>query len=227
MEDSLSPARLVAEFGGTYARELGIDLSQGDTVEIQKWFLAAVLFGARISTGIAVKTYLEFDRAKLVQPGQILDAGRARLVRTLGLGGYARYDFKTASKLTEVSGALLRNYAGDLNVLHRDAADAADLERRIRQLGKGIGDVTVAIFLREMRGIWQKAQPLPSERTIQAARTSGFIDADISDKAQVLQALMTAWREDGMRAEEFPKFEVALVRYGATLRRKRTQPAII
>src|SRR5512133_662680 len=148
MERRLSPSSLVAEIGGSYAVELGIDLSQRDTVEVQKWFLAAVLFGARIPVATAMKTYLEFKRAGLVQPEKIRKAGRDTLIRTLGRGGYARYDFKTADKLIEVTDSLMREYAGDLNTLHGAAAGAADLERRIKQLGKGIGDVTVNIFLR-------------------------------------------------------------------------------
>ena len=78
--------------------------------------------------------------------------------------------FKTADKLFGISNALFRDYAGDLNALNRVAADGSDLERRIKQLGKGIGDVTVKIFLREMRGVWPKTPPLPSEREMQAAK---------------------------------------------------------
>jgi hypothetical protein len=52
--------------------------------------------------------------------------------------------FKTADKLFGISNALFRDYAGDLNALNRVAADRSDLERRIKQLGKGIGDVQTA-----------------------------------------------------------------------------------
>lgn len=76
---------------------------------------------------------------------------------------------KTADKLLSVSNALFRDYAGDLDTLNGVTADGADLERRIKQLGKGNGDVTVNIFLCEMRGVWPKTPPLPSERAVQAA----------------------------------------------------------
>lgn len=221
MERCLSPSELIAKFGGSYAKELGIDLSRGDNMEIQKWFLAALLFGARISVKTAVQTYLEFERCGLVQAEKILDAGWNALVGALGRGGYARYDFKTATKLLEVTNNLMRDHAGDLNGLHRAAVGEADLERRIKQLGKGVGDVTANIFLREMRGIWPKAQPLPSEQTVQAARALGLVDQHVSDKSHILQLLMAASVKDGMKPENFPEFEAALVRYGATLRRKR------
>lgn len=217
-----SPSAFVRETGGSYARELGIDLSGGEPAEIQKWLLAAVLFGAPISVGTAVKTYREFERAGLVRFDRIRQAGWHALVRTLGRGGYARYDFKTATKLIEVADRLSLDYGDDANALHLAAADETDLVRRIRQLGKGIGEVTAGIFLRELRGVWSKAQPLPSALAVLAAGTLGLVDAGTLDKAEVRQALMTLWREDGMTPETFPEFETALLRHGATLRRKRT-----
>jgi hypothetical protein len=221
MKGRISPSDLIAQFGGSYARELGIDLSRGDSMEIQKWFLAAVLFGAPIPIKTAVKTYREFERAGRAQPEKLVGAEWSELVGILGRGGYTRYDFKTATKLLDIANSLLRNYAGDLNALHDDAADEADLERRIRQLGKGIGDVTINIFLREMRGIWKKAQPLPAERTVQAAKALGLIDANLYGGTDILQVLKAVAREDGIQSEEFPEFEAALVRYGTTLRKKR------
>ena len=52
--------KLISALGGKFSKELGIDLSQGISTEIFKWFLASKLFGARIGTNIAVKTYREF-----------------------------------------------------------------------------------------------------------------------------------------------------------------------
>jgi hypothetical protein len=222
MGNSISPSNLVEQFGGSFAGELGIDLSGGEASEIQKWFLAAILYGARISGKIAANTYAEFNQAGLVSPETILCAGWQELVRVLGRGGYKRYDCKTADKLLRISHTLLQEYAGDLNTLHRAAIDELDLERRVNQLGKGIGDVTVNIFLREMRCIWPKAQPILSEGTVQAAKALGFVHDNLFDRARILQILKAASGNDGMRPVDFPEFEAALVRYGATLRRKRT-----
>ena len=220
MKCSVSPSELVKKFGGSYARELGIDLSRSDSSEIYKWFLAAILFGARISGKTAAKTYAEFARARVVSSEQILQVGWNGLVKILGRGGYARYDFKTADKLLEVSSTLLREYAGDLSSLHRLAADQSDLERRLKQLGKGIGDVTVNIFLREMRGIWPKAQPLPSAKMVQAAKALGLIDIGLCDGSIILKALKAAAQEDGIKPEDFAEFEAALVRFAMASRTK-------
>lgn len=216
----MSPSELVARVGGTYARELGIDLSRAESGEVHKWFVAAVLFGARISGKIAAKTYREFELAGVLSPKRILDAGWDALVGLLDRGGYARYDFKTATKLLEVHHTLVQQYKGDLNVLHDSASDGCDLEQRLRSLGKGIGDVTVNIFLRELRGIWSKAEPLPSERVMQAAKALAFIPASMHDATRILQTLKAAWRADSMAPEDFADFEAALVRYQTSLRRK-------
>lgn len=216
----MHPSELAEQVGGSYARQLGINLFRSESAEINKWFIAALLFGARISEKIAVKTYREFEKAGVLSPHRIVDAGWDKLVALLDCGGYARYDFKTATKLLDIHRALLRQYSGNLNLLHASAADPADLELRIKNLGKGIGDITVNIFLRELRGIWSKAEPSPSTRVIAAAHALGLLPAGRHDPTRVLLMLKDAWRMDGGKAEDFAGFEAALVRYEAAIRRR-------
>ena len=135
-------------------------------------------------------------------------------------GGYVRYDFKTATKLLDVSRALLEKYGGNLNRLHTIASDARDLERRLKALGKGIGDVTVNIFLRELRNIWPKAEPLPSELVLTAAKNLGLIPKAMADQREALQLLKEKWRNEGNSPKGFADFEAALVRLGLALRRQ-------
>ena len=77
------------------------------------------------------------------------------------------------------------------------------------------------IFLREMRGIWKKANPLPSDLVVMAAKERGIVPKTVKDRAKVLQLLMDAWKETGMKKKDFPDFEAALVRAGIELRRKK------
>jgi hypothetical protein len=210
---------LVEQFGGCYSSELGIDLASGKSAEVYKWFLAAVLFGARISETIAVRTYREFEKAGILSPQNIIDAGWDKLVKILDRGGYARYDFKTATKLLDVNRMLVQQYKGDLISLYESSRDSSDLEQRVKALGKGIGEVTVNIFLRELRGVWRKAVPFPSQLVIDAAHELGILPRKIKDKSRMLEVIMDAWRAEGMKAREFPHFEAALVRYGIALRR--------
>lgn len=135
----------------------------------------------------------------------------------LDRGGYARYDFKTATKLLAASQALLEQYGGDLNTLHDAARDAADLEARLRNLAKGIGAVTVNIFLRELRGIWEKAHPFPCDPAIAAARDLGLVPGQLQDGEVILERLQALWTEAAAPGR-FADFEAALVRCG--IRRK-------
>lgn len=221
-----SPARLVQTLGGKFSRELGIHLTARKPSEIFRWFLASVFFGARISQTIAIRTFREFEKEGLVSPRKIVDRGWDGLTMVLDRGGYVRYDFKTATKLLDVSRALLEKYGGDLNTLHAMASDTRDLERRLKALGKGIGDVTVNIFLRELRGIWRKAEPLPSELVLTAAKNLRLIPKAPEDQRHSLEALKEKWRDEGNRPRGFADFEAALVRWGLALRRSQSAKRI-
>jgi hypothetical protein len=200
---------------------MGIDLERGDPAEIYKWFLASILFGARISETLAIRTYHEFERAGLLTPYKIVEAGWNKLVKVLDRGGYARYDFKTATKLLDVNHALIEQYSGDLTDLYNCSKDASDLEQRLKDLGKGIGNVTVGIFLRELRTVWRKSASSPSLPVVDAGCELGILPKNIKDPGRALELLMGAWRKEGMKARDFPDFEAALVRYGKAMRRTR------
>jgi hypothetical protein len=210
------------QFGGRYATALGINLSGGRPTEVFKWFLAAILYGARISQDIAAQTYREFARARVLTPRAILATGWDGLVRILDRGGYVRYDFKTATKLLLVCESLVKDYGGNLDALHAAARDARDLERRVMALGKGIGEVTAGIFLRELRGVWSKADPAASELALAGARDLGFIPRRLRDRSTAIGGLRGAWRAAPVRGFCFADFEAALVRHGIGLRHSRS-----
>ena len=209
--------KLIAVLGGKFSRELGIDLSKGISTEIFKWFLTSKLFGARISTNIAINTYSEFERCGVLSPERIIETGWDGLVKILDDGGYARYDFSTATKLLEITKDLIKVYNGDLNKLHAMADDEDDLEDLLKGLGKGIGDVTVNIFLRELRYVWKKANPVPSELVILAARNLGFI----SQTDEPLSALKGVWSIHKIAGKDFCDFEAAFLRLGKDFCKKR------
>jgi hypothetical protein len=93
---------------------------------------------------------------------KILKTGWSGLGDVLDEGGYTRYDFSTATKLLTVFGELKKKYGGSLWKLYNSSKDSRDLERKLKALGKGVGDTTVSIFLRDMRLIWEKADPKPT-----------------------------------------------------------------
>jgi len=168
-----------------YSEDLGIDLSE--PAGRFRWFLASILFGARISERIAVNTYRQFEMAAVDTAEAIIEAGWDRLVEILDSGGYVRYDFSTASKLLDIMNTLKQKY-GSLENLYHQAADAKDVESRLQEF-KGIGPMTVQIFLRELRGQWE-IQPAISKIAQSTARN---LDIDLGEfEGQRLTRIETA-----------------------------------
>ncbi len=152
MDKDITKIDRLMNFFPLYSEDLGIDLST--PTGRFKWFVSAILFGARISEQIAANTYRCFEAAGIVDtPDQIIEAGWDRLVGILDSGGYVRYDFSTATKLLGIMTALQQNY-GSLESMYRQTSDEEDLEKRLQEF-KGVGPTTAQIFLRELRGIWQ------------------------------------------------------------------------
>jgi hypothetical protein len=197
--------RLVRDFGEPFSEMLGIDLRSGRSSELAKWFLAALLYAKPIRESSATRTYRVFESKGVLSPSSIVETGWEGLVALLDEGGYTRYDFSTATKLLEVSGNLLRDYGGDLNRLHALAKESRDLERRLLGLGKGIGKVTVSIFLRDMRGAWEKADPVPSPPVTLAMKK-----LEIHDLKEVAE----------MKGLDQVRLETALLRLGRDFIRK-------
>lgn len=160
---------IIDKFGQLYSEDLGINLDSGKEGEVFKWFLASVLFDRRIGESVAISTYRGFEKENVLTPRAILDTGWRKLVIILDTGGYTRYDFSVADNLIKISEKLLSEY-GTLARLHERALDPKDLEQRLLEF-RGVGPVTVGIFLREMRHVWTKADPEISPYAELAAKT--------------------------------------------------------
>jgi hypothetical protein len=178
-----------------YSEELGIELREKTDEEYFKWFLASVLFGARISETIAKNTYRAFARYRLLTPDAILAAGWEFLVNPIMReGGYVRYDGRKSTQVLADCECLLSEYGGSLTSLHERAWNAADLETLLLAF-YGIGPVTVNIFLRELRPYWSKARPEPLAVVRKLARKYR-IDLDTFD----------------VRSKTFVRIEAGLIR---------------
>ena len=101
---------VVRKLGVPYQPELGIDVDSGDA-EVERWFLASTLFGSRNSPRVADRAYAQLERAGI---RRITDAGSQQwheLVALLDAGEYARYDYRTATRL-QLSTSVLRRSSG-------------------------------------------------------------------------------------------------------------------
>lgn len=161
-----------------YSEELNIELRKNTDEELFKWFLASILFGARIQAKIAKNTYKTFEKYDLLKPKKILDAGRDYLVSPIMReGGYVRYDGKTSDQILKNYRTILDKYNGSLLKIHSKSNSNKELEKNLKKF-HGIGSVTVNIFLRELRPIWEKANPEPLDRVKNIA---GELDIDLSE----------------------------------------------
>jgi endonuclease III len=159
------PAGVRARRPAIFSRDLGIDLRSGEERELFKWFLACLLFGKPIQQEVARRAYEELVAARLATPQAILEAGWDRLVAVLDRGHYVRFDFSTATRLLEVSRALLDRY-GSLSALLEAARTQSDLGQRL-QAFKGVGPTTARIFLRDI------LREVPAWRARARSRASG------------------------------------------------------
>jgi hypothetical protein len=163
---------VVAVLGGRYSSGLGIDVDAGDA-EIERWFLAATLFGTRIPAATAGRTFGVLDGAGLHRVAQARHIPWQDLVAFLDEGGYVRYDFRTATRLQELAEVLDERYGGQAAVIGRRFPGYPELCQALDLL-PGWGPVTIGLFLRELRGVWPGARPPLDQRAAAAARHLGF-----------------------------------------------------
>ena len=91
--------RRTLEESALYSEELGINLAKCNEAVCFRWFLASLLFGARISETIAKNTYRSFVHHGLTTPQRIVEAGWDFLVfPVMREGGYVRYDGRKSRK---------------------------------------------------------------------------------------------------------------------------------
>ena len=202
---------IVRNFGGRYSSELGIDLDAGDA-EVERWFLAATLFGTRIPARTAERTFDQLVRAGIRRISDARTREWADLVQLLDAGGYARYDFRTATRLQELAGVIDSRYAGEVATIGRRAAEPSGLIALLDAL-PGWGPVTVGLFLRELRGIWPGARiPLDPKASSMAAHL-GWLTGRTTDGLVVVSRIAT---EAGLDARDL---ESGLVRLALAHRR--------
>ncbi|MGC8601646.1 MAG: hypothetical protein ACP5GO_05625 [Thermoprotei archaeon] len=172
---------LVRKLGKPYSEVLGIRIKNKEEREFFKWFLASLLFSKPLREETAMKTYRAFEEEGLLDPDSLLRAGWAKVVEVLDRGGYVRYDFSTATKILEAAKNLKEKY-GSLSSLHESSKDSEDLEIKIKELAKGIGNTTVSIFLRDMRMAWDDVRDKPTPLLRSGMELYGITDCDLTAK---------------------------------------------
>jgi len=113
------------------------------------------------------------------------------LVALLDRGGYARYDYKTATRLHALCDVLGERYDRRVGAIPDGAHTPAELEKALDDL-PGWGPVTVGVFLRELRGVWPLASPALDPRAAACACHLGLVDERARDPLGRLRSLSSA-----------------------------------
>ncbi|WP_424890077.1 endonuclease [Streptomyces sp. XH2] len=151
-------AALLRMYGRTYAEEAGIRLR--DTPQpLYRLLVLACLLSARIRASVPVEAARCLAEAGMKDPRRMAGATWQQRVDALGKGGYRRYDERTATQLGDGAHLLLDRYRGDVRRMREEADGDPGRLRKLLQELPGLGPAGVAIFLREVQGVWPEVHP--------------------------------------------------------------------
>ncbi len=217
-EASVVCSVLVTRLGGSYSRLLGINLASMESDEAVKWFIAAILLGSPVRMGSALSAFRGMESAGLLKLQPLAVAEESVLIDLLVVAGVTRASRRIAVTLQRAAESLVVDYDADINRLHFFAEDADDLVHRLHRLGDKVPYRAVKLFLREMRGVWDKARPCRSDSLLEATRSLGLVDASV--ESEVADKLRCLWERVDRGERTYSDFQVALVRLGETYCRK-------
>lgn len=190
---------LLERHGQTYSDEAGISLGKGTPAPLYQLLCLATLLSARIRAEAAVSASRALFDEGLTTVDKMSGSTWERRTRILNRSGYARYDESTSRMLGDTAELLSDRYGGDLRNLRQAAERDPSRERKLLKECKGIGDVGVNIFFREVQLLWDEVHPFADDAVLEAAR-----DLQLPAKPDGLAKLVST--------SEFPVLAAALVR---------------
>jgi endonuclease III len=192
---------------------MGIDLLAGYE-QVERWFVASTLFGTRIATRVAQRTFAQLSGAGINRITDVLSRGWADLVALLDAGGYAHHDERTAVRLHDLARVVLERYGGEVARIGRRFVTPDALVAALDAL-PGWGAVTIRLFLRELRGVWPGASLPLDPYALGAARRLGLVRGSDLD-GDGLTRIVAIARRAGCDERDL---EAALVRVSLAQRR--------
>lgn len=160
---------LLERHGRTFAEEVGIDVRKETPTELFRLLCASALMSARISSAIATDAARNVARRGWRSPKKLAQSTWEQRVAALNDAGYTRYQERTATMLGDMTEHLLERWGGDLRKLRQEAERDPKRERKLLKEFKGMGDVGVDIFFREVQVAWDELFPFADRRALNAA----------------------------------------------------------
>lgn len=190
---------LLAEYGRTFAAELGAPISKNTPSPLFRLLCLALLTSAPVQADIAMRAARAMGKAGWTTPKKLAGSTWRERVNAFNGAGYARVDEKTATQIVDFNDHLLETYDGDLRKLRAEAdGDLAATKRALKRF-KGIGETGASIFIREVQAVWPELYPFADKAALSAA------DAlDLPTEADGLARLTGQ--------DDFPRLVAALVR---------------
>jgi hypothetical protein len=160
--------------GRTYAEELGIDLERGGPSALFRMLVASILFSAPIGARQGLTAARALSEQGWTTAAKLAATSWEQRVRVLNQHGYARYGDRASAMLGDACALLLDRYGGDLRALRERAGRDPGGERTLLKQVKGVGDVGVDIFFREVQVTWDELYPFADPRALDAAKQLGL-----------------------------------------------------
>jgi hypothetical protein len=167
-------ASLLAGYGQTFSAEAGFDANRNQPAPLFRLLCLSLLLSAPIRSEVAVEAARALARRGWTTAPRMAAAPWDERARTLKAAGYARYDERTSTQLERTASKVQTRWKGDLRRLREEAEHDPAVERRLLAECKGIGDVGVDIFFREIQLAWDELFPFADERTLRAADRLGL-----------------------------------------------------
>lgn len=157
-----------------FSEELGIDLKSSSPDSLWQWFVASILFSARIKSDAAIHGCHALFRAGLDSPFRMSSVPRDHLQQILHDNFDSKHADKATASLLYNTEKLVQLYGGDLNKLREVAKCDPGKERSLLKKFKGVGDGSVDIFFREAQWCWTEHFPFADRKALKAARLVGL-----------------------------------------------------
>ncbi len=165
---------LLSRHGRTYPQEVGIRLTRNTPAPLFQTLCLSLLFSARIRASVAVSAMRALLEAGWTTAEHMASATRSSRIAVLNEAGYGRFDEKTSTMLGDAADLILQRYRGDLRRLRSAAGEDPTQERRKLEQLKGIGDVGVDIFFRDIQAVWPELYPFADSKSLEAAKALGL-----------------------------------------------------
>lgn len=176
---------LLAEYGWSFADELGIRIVRDTPSPLFRLFCLALLTSAPVQAGIAMRAARAMGEAGWTTPKKLAASTWQERVNVLNGAGYARVDEKTATQLVDFNEHLLTTYYGDLRKLRAEADGDHEAAKHVLKRFKGIGETGASIFLREVQLVWPEFYPFADKVAQSAADALGLPD-DATELARLV-----------------------------------------